>query len=151
MNMNSRKNSGAKKNDFQDLETIKDFYKKNLDDTAFDLEYESRMISYRFLSEVDKIMETRGIKKKELAIMLGTSASYITQLFNGNKLINLPTLAKLQHALGIKFSISLEDDKKVVEKDETGDEAWVQAISSNPAFDSLQDSEEDIYSTIENQ
>lgn len=71
----------------------------------FDLEYETRMLMYRFLGIVDEIMETENISKKSLAEMIGTSPSYITQLFNGSKIINLSTLAKIQHALHIKFKI----------------------------------------------
>ena len=74
----------------------------------FDLEYETRMLMYRFISIIDEAMENKNISKKELASRIGTSASYITQLFNGNKIINLPTLAKIQHALGIEFKINEE-------------------------------------------
>jgi len=37
--------------------------------------------------------------------MIGTSASYITQLFRGNKIINLETIAKFQKIFDIKFEI----------------------------------------------
>lgn len=72
----------------------------------FDLEYETKMIMYRFLSVVDEIMEEENISKKKLASMIGTSPSYITQLFNGSKTINLSTLAKIQNALDLKFKIN---------------------------------------------
>ncbi|MGB0789103.1 MAG: helix-turn-helix domain-containing protein [Marinirhabdus sp.] len=71
----------------------------------FDIEHETKMLMYRFLSIVDYIMEAQNISKKELARMIGTSPSYITQLFNGRKLINLTTLAKIQNALDMKFKI----------------------------------------------
>ena len=77
---------------------------KNIDN-HFDLDFEARMIMYRFLSEVENICERENISKKELAKRIGTSASYVTQLFRGNKIINLSTIAKIQHALNFKFEI----------------------------------------------
>lgn len=58
-------------------------------DKQNDLEHEYRMISFRFLSEVEKLSDEKNWNKKELAKNIGTSASYITQLFRGTKLINL--------------------------------------------------------------
>lgn len=75
-------------------------------DSHTDYSFDTRMIMYRFLSEVERIIEERGINRKTLARMLNTSPSYITQLFRGNKIINLETLAKIQKALGISFEIS---------------------------------------------
>ena len=76
----------------------------------FDLAYETRMLMYRFVSIIDEAMEHQCITKKELASRIGTSASYITQLFNGNKIINLQTLAKIQNALDIEFHITKESE-----------------------------------------
>ena len=45
------------------------------------------------------------MSKKDLATAIGTSASYITQLFRGNKMINLEMLAKIQQALEIDYDI----------------------------------------------
>lgn len=70
-----------------------------------ELDHEARMISFRFLSEIEKIDgKERGMKNR-IAKKIGVSKSFITQLFNGDKLINLPTLAKIQKTLGVKFEI----------------------------------------------
>lgn len=70
-----------------------------------DTRQEARMIMYRFLSEIESIMpEKKGIKTK-LAEATGLSKSFITQLFNGDKFVNMLTLAKFQKALKIKFHI----------------------------------------------
>lgn len=84
---------------------------KSFDD-GFDLEFERDMISFRFLSIIDEIMEDQNISKSELAEMIGTSASYITQLFRGSKLVNVTLLAKLQEALGFKFEVSNSSAKE---------------------------------------
>ena len=66
-----------------------------------------------FLSEIEKVCEERGLLKKDLAGMIGTSPSYITQLFRGNKIINLETIAKIILALNIKFEVSvIKKDQK---------------------------------------
>lgn len=75
-------------------------------------QHEARMIMYRFLSIVEEEMEQKGWNKKELAERIGTSASYITQLFRGHKLVNLLTLAKIQNALGIQFRIDKASDEE---------------------------------------
>lgn len=72
-----------------------------------ELEHNSIMISFAFLSEVEKICEERGISRTELASKLETSKSYITQLFRGTKIINAKMLAKIQYTLNIKFKIEV--------------------------------------------
>jgi len=68
--------------------------------------HEARMIMYRFLSEIERLSATKRGLKKKLATGTGKSSSFITQLFNGDKLVNLLTIAKFQKILGIKFKIT---------------------------------------------
>jgi len=70
-----------------------------------ELEHKAQMISYRFLSEVEKECDKRKISRAELAEMVGTSRSYITQLFRGSKRVNMDVLAKFEDVLGITFQI----------------------------------------------
>ena len=70
-----------------------------------ELEHEAKMIMFRFLNELEKLNPEKPLKKKDLAIALNTSASFITQLYRGDKLINLHTLAKIQDAYNITFEI----------------------------------------------
>lgn len=65
----------------------------------------AELLSFRFISEIDQCMEVCDISKKELAKRIGTSASYITQLFKGDKLLNMEVLSKIETALGIRFAI----------------------------------------------
>jgi ribosome-binding protein aMBF1 (putative translation factor) len=88
-----------------------------------ELEHEARMIMFRFFSEMENLVSPENkIKKKELAKKLGVSASYITQLFNGEKLVNLSLLAKIQEVYNITFEVSARhnesrysDEKHTVE------------------------------------
>src|SRR5882672_4243476 len=69
-----------------------------------ELEHHASMIMFRFLSEIEKVSENQ-FSRKNLSELIGTSASYITQLFRGDKLINMSTLAKFEKALDITFEI----------------------------------------------
>lgn len=71
------------------------------------LEYGAQMYSFRVLSEVEKLCNKKKIKKKDLAAMVGTSASYITQLFRGDKHINSNMVARFQEIFDICFEIKV--------------------------------------------
>lgn len=75
--------------------------------------HEAEMIMFRFLSQVEKLMETHQINKKELAKGIGTSPSYITQLFRGTKLLNLITLAKIQQFFDVRFEVSVAPELEI--------------------------------------
>jgi transcriptional regulator with XRE-family HTH domain len=96
--MNTKLNSIEINPAFEDLFTF-----KNKEDK---IEHDAQMISYRILSELEKICDQKNISKKALADMVGTSKSYITQLFNGTKSINTSIMAKFEHALDARFEVS---------------------------------------------
>lgn len=99
MNMPSSKKVNEIKKSFKDL--------LSLDSKKEKVEHNEHMIMFRCLSEVEGMMEELGINKRELAKRLGTSASYITQLFRGDKVINLNTLAKIEVEFDKTFNIKL--------------------------------------------
>ncbi len=68
-----------------------------------ELEIEADLIHLRILDEIDRLMQDQDMSKKDLADALGTSKSYITQLFSSNKRMNLLLLAKMQRALNMKM------------------------------------------------
>lgn len=70
-----------------------------------ELEHGARMIMARFLSELQPIIEEKGLNKRDIADILKTSASYVTQLYNGDKITNLITLYKLEKHFDITFNI----------------------------------------------
>lgn len=76
-----------------------------LRDVKFDAEY----ISLVFLSEVEKVMDVRGMRKADLAKMLNTSKSYLTQLWRGDKVLSLEMIARIGIALNIKFKIKAHE------------------------------------------
>ena len=80
----------------------------SFDNEQDQLELEAKIIMAKFLEKIQEIAAQKGLKKKDLAQKIGTSASYITQLYRGHKLLNLMTLAKLQRALDIEFDIAIK-------------------------------------------
>ncbi len=67
--------------------------------------HEAQAMSYRILSEVEKVCEDRNMTKRDLAAAVGTSASYITQLFRGAKHVNMDMMARFEEALDACFEI----------------------------------------------
>lgn len=75
-------------------------------------EVNAHVLASKFLSEILDASEKNNLNRKQLADKIGTSASYLTQLFRGNKLINLTTIAKLGNELNIEFDISIKGKNK---------------------------------------
>jgi len=78
------------------------------------VELEAKILVAKFLSEIQEIADEKGIKRNELASKIGTSASYLTQLFRGHKLPNFNTLAKFQKALDIEFSVGIANKQSII-------------------------------------
>lgn len=70
------------------------------------IDFETEIIHIEIINQIINIMEERNLSKVELAKALGTSKSYITQLFSGDKILNIKLLAKFQRVFNIKFKIS---------------------------------------------
>ena len=79
-------------------------------DEASKLNLEAELLHLKFVSVIEELMEKERMSKTELAERLGTSNGYITQLFTGDKLFNIKTLAKLQQALD--FNLKIEAERK---------------------------------------
>jgi ribosome-binding protein aMBF1 (putative translation factor) len=72
--------------------------------------HRARIIMMMILQEAEKNMG--NLSKKEMAEKLDTSASYITQLYKGDKILNLELMAKIEEAFGIEFTISASPVKR---------------------------------------
>ncbi|MDZ7743463.1 MAG: helix-turn-helix transcriptional regulator [Bacteroidota bacterium] len=68
-------------------------------------EIEAMMLHFRVMQLVEQSMEKKGWNKKQLAEKLQKSKSYITQLFTGSKMVNMPMMARLQEVLDISFKL----------------------------------------------
>jgi len=92
------------------------------------LDHDAQMISYKILSEVEKICNEKRINKKDLAEKIGSSKSYITQLFTGVKSVNIQTMAKFESALEASFEIILKQNVEYCSESLPG-----QIIAQTPA------------------
>src|SRR5690606_18002123 len=59
------------------------------------------------LSEIQTILDLKKMTRKQLADLIGTSASYLTQLYTGNKIMNLVTMAKIKKVLDLNIEIKV--------------------------------------------
>ena len=78
------------------------------------IERDALMLQANYLSEIERLTKEKGINRKEIAILINTSPSYLTQVFRGDKPLNFVTLAKIKRALGLRFDIrgSFSSEKK---------------------------------------
>ena len=65
----------------------------------------ARLLSFRFLSEVERLTDEQGLKRGALARALGTSPSYVTQLYRGDRMLNLNMAARMERVLGVQFQV----------------------------------------------
>jgi len=63
------------------------------------------VLAAQFLDIINKNIENRKITRKQLALQMGTSGSWLTQLFRGDKLPSLETIIQMAKILDISFEI----------------------------------------------
>lgn len=107
MNMKSMTSEEIKKQ-FEELLTFKSEEDR--------IELKEKELVFSFLAEFDKAMEKDNISKKELAKLIGTSASYITQLFRGDRIPNFRNIAKMKDALKLEFDIKVKENNMLREE-----------------------------------
>jgi len=76
----------------------------------------------QYLTQIEQALDNQSMTQKELANKIDTSASYISQFFNLNKLINFKTLAKIELALDINFELkqtsinNMQNNKNIIQR-----------------------------------
>jgi hypothetical protein len=68
--------------------------------------HDAQILRYQFLNQIEQYQDLQNLNKKKLSKIINTSASYLTQVFRGDKPLNFITLVKIARALGIKFNIT---------------------------------------------
>lgn len=74
------------------------------------------VLAAKFLEIINNELEEKEITRKRLAEMLGKSGSWLTQLFRGDKLPNLETLAHISNVLEISFDIKNTSRRQTIEE-----------------------------------
>lgn len=78
---------------------MSDMWEKWEEEFRNDPEFIQELLKEHLALQLKKLMEEKGLTKKELARRMGVSPSYITKIFEGNN-ISLKTVAKVLVALG---------------------------------------------------
>ncbi len=73
--------------------------------------YEAIALSMAIGFELEEFIEERGISKQELAEAAGISPSYLSQVFSGDRLINISMLAGISQKYKVRFSFDIQDAK----------------------------------------
>ena len=78
------------------------------------IERDALMLQANYLSEIERLTKEKGINRKDIAVRIKTSPSYLTQVFRGDKPLNFITLAKIKRALDLRFEVtaSFRSEKK---------------------------------------
>lgn len=85
-----------------------------LNEYRFDEEFIYEGLLLDISVQLKKLMEEKGITKKELAERMGVSPSYITKIFGGSN-ISLKTIAKVLSALEVDATLEIRDRNKTAE------------------------------------
>ncbi|TLV00321.1 helix-turn-helix domain-containing protein [Dyadobacter luticola] len=70
-----------------------------------DNKIDALVLAARFLEIINDAMEEKKMTRKSLAQAIGTSPSWITQLFRGDRMPNLEILSLMARALDITFEV----------------------------------------------
>ena len=71
------------------------------------LNFQKEILSLKFIKVIENYLNQNRIKRKEFAKLTGYSTSYVSQVFNANKYVNMDFLVKAQNALELPFDIKL--------------------------------------------
>lgn len=71
------------------------------------IESNAYLLMGQYLIQIENKLDELSMPRKELAKKINVSASYLSQIFNFNKLLNFKILAKIELELNIKFKLLL--------------------------------------------
>ena len=77
---------------------------------GYSFEMEKFMVQMRFMGEVQILMDKHKINKSVLAKGVETSPAFITQLFKGDRQLNIEMITKFQEFFDIKFDVQAKKD-----------------------------------------
>lgn len=98
--------SNSKKIDLL-MEEFQEFLKFDNDEDRIDVK--ASFVQLDILAEVKKIMKEKNISRTELADKLKKSKSFVSQLFSGDKALNLKMIAQFQVIFDAKFVPTFKD------------------------------------------
>ena len=85
-----------------------DLRSRILEDPAYAIEAERGDLIMDVTEAICGILESEGIERKELAVRIGKTKSYVSQVLNGSRNMTLATVADIALALGYKPVVRFE-------------------------------------------
>ena len=92
------------------------------------IEIKASFIQLDILDEIKKLMEEKNISRTELAEKLKKSKSFVSQLFSGDKALNLKMIAQFQEIFNVKFIPSFKDYSEYLKTKDVGKEGYIKNI-----------------------
>ena len=84
---------------------LKDHFQDFVSDPKRRRIYEREALAFEASELISRLMEEQQLSKTDLARLVGTSKSHVTQLLSGSRNMTVHTLADLAFALGHKVEI----------------------------------------------
>jgi transcriptional regulator with XRE-family HTH domain len=92
---------------------LKDHFQEFISDPKRRRIYEREALAFEASELISRLMEEQQVSKTDLARLVGTSKSHVTQLLSGSRNMTVHTLADLAFALGHKVEFrSLPQPRK---------------------------------------
>ena len=66
-------------------------------------EFEVSALHFNFIEKIQELMNERSIKNKEFAKKLKVPESFVSQLFSGDKLLDLKLLTQIQKIFDVRY------------------------------------------------
>lgn len=137
----------SKKNKLDDL--MKDFeeFLSSKDDRER-IETKASFIQLDILDEVKLLMKEKNISRTQLAKKLSKSKSFVSQLFSGDKALNLKMIAQFQEIFNSKFIPSFKEYSEIIKSNNFTKDKFMNDkdyVKDNPVILNISD-----YSEIEN-
>ncbi|MGI9344906.1 MAG: helix-turn-helix domain-containing protein [Gammaproteobacteria bacterium] len=103
-----------------------------IDTDANRLENRAYVLMGHYLLQIEQEMERQGCSQKQLADALEVSPSYISQVFQADKLLTFRQLARIERALDMQFA-----QQPLVETDQVRNHAPEQRVPKGPVASSM--------------
>jgi transcriptional regulator with XRE-family HTH domain len=84
------------------------WFEEMLESFKGDIEFKLEGLKLDITERICELMEVRGINRKQLAEIIGSSPAFITKILNGNSNFTLKTMLSLADALGCKLAVKFE-------------------------------------------
>lgn len=84
------------------------WFEEMLESFKGDIEFKLEGLKLDITERICELMEVRGINRKQLAELIGSSPAFITKILNGNSNFTLKTMLSLADVLGCELAVKFE-------------------------------------------